>query len=162
MKKWIFLILLTLGGCNDDGRGDSPSEPDDDPPSFDFNFDQETPGGIQIESRGHDAGSLEAIDTMYESTMQCVEDQFTALSIPGFDEYDAPPIILEDDLSELCGSGGNGIYCTNYEIPFIGIRPGVSYSVWQHEFIHHILFMNDFDNEMNLNHEPIEIWNCQF
>lgn len=171
MNKWTLLLLLAfVVGCkSSSGGGASQSSDDEDepdgPPSYPFDFDHETAGGIQIETRGHSIPSDAEIDTWYEETLQCVSSQYAALNIQGFQEYEAPPIIIEDDLSTLCGGTANGVYCANYAEPFIGVQTDAAVIafkwVWKHEFIHHILYMNDFDEEMNLSHQPIEIWDCQ-
>lgn len=138
---------------------------DTDPNAYPFEFDQRTPGGIDIETRGHSIPALADIDNWYRQAQECVKAQYEALSFSGFIEYDAPPIIIEDDLTNLCGSGSAGIYCTNYTVPFVGIQAGYAdfayRETWRHEFIHHILFMNDFDHDLNLNHQPSQIWQCQ-
>jgi hypothetical protein len=172
MKSWklaALLLIALLSACKNESAGstkdDQPTS-DDDPglPSYPFNFDQETPGDIQIETRNHSIPSLTDIDNWYRQTNECLEAQFAVLSIP-YDEYEAPPIIIEDDLSNLCGAGSIGIYCTNFVTPFIGIQSSYTTfdyrETWRHEFIHHILYMNDFDDGMNLNHQPPEIWQCQ-
>jgi hypothetical protein len=181
LKVCLLLLLVLLSACKKSGGGgsaysppdvmppdDVPNEPkpEPDPVYYPFDFDQETAGGIQIESRGHAPLDLVAIDLWYEEAQQCVADWFAVLyPDKDFEFFDAPPVIIEDDLQELCADvpGLNGIYCTDFAIPFVGLN-GVTYqfeNYWKHEFIHHVLFMNEFSSQKNLNHKPDEIWsNC--
>lgn len=164
----MFLCLaLVLCGCKKSGEDEDAPEPDPiDQNLYPFNPDKETLGGIQIETNGHPIASLSDIDNWYRQTFECVAAQYFDLGYGTLDEYEAPPIVIEDDLRTLCGNGGPEIYCTGYTIPILGIQTAYAVSAatretWRHGFLHHILYMNDFDIQMNLNHMPIEIWSCQ-
>lgn len=136
---------------------------------YPFNPDHETAGGIQVELRGHSPEPIELnADNWYQETQQCVADWY-AILYPAlqFEFFDPPPVIIEPDPESICGNFDgfvNGIYCVNFALPIMVIRGGASYNFpnnWKHEFIHHILFMNEFDQTMSLNHQPDEIWsNC--
>ncbi len=158
---------MALAGCKKDSGSTGQNGQDDEPlPEYPFNFDLVTPGGIQIQTNGLYAPDQASIDAWYEETLQCVKQAYIDLSMSGFSEYDGPPVVIVENLEDLCAiqSGYNGVYCTNYEIPLMGLDriQGAPYeNQWKHEFIHHILFMNEFDAEMNLNHQPAAIWNCQ-
>jgi hypothetical protein len=172
----VFLVLACLLGCkeNDSQSPFSDNEPAvtgrlgedrSDLPKFNFNFDQTTPGGIQIETRGHAVPVLADIDTWYVEAQQCVEDWWTVNnSGQHFETIVPPPVVIDDDMENLCLQGATGVYCTNFEIPFAGLQTAwAQYEFqWKHEFMHHVLYWNDYDNDANLNHQPAELWDCQF
>lgn len=170
MKKWIFMALLLIAGCKHDSGGNTQPVDDDDLSSYPFNFDQETPGGIQIETRGHTIPQLYDIDTYYSEVSQCVADGYATLSISGYEFFEGPPVIIENDLSTLCNTSPSnpGVYCVNFVIPFMGLDSSFSGPTfvreWKHEFIHHILYMNDVPTSHNWhkNHVPSEIWDCEW
>jgi len=168
------MVAACKGGSGGSGSSLNNSDPDDPPPeeptepkleSYPFDFDMETPGGIQIQTNNIFAPDVDQLDTWYEETQQCVADAFTTLGISGFEFFDGPPVVITEDLEDLCATetGWNAVYCANYETPFMGITQinAQFANNWKHEFIHHILFYNEFDEQMNLNHTPTEIWNCQ-
>jgi hypothetical protein len=185
-----FFVLCFLTACKEGGGsapppdeppqepppGDPPTDlpPDDgandpDPVFYPFEFDQETPGGIEIETRGHSIPTHAEIDGWYALMEQCVEGALLSLGVTEFESVIGPPIIIEDDLSNLCGTGSpNGIYCINFAIPFVGIETDhaviARQSTWKHEFIHHILVMNDISpsHSWNKDHTPFDIWGCQY
>jgi hypothetical protein len=165
----------------------APAEPVDMPPDdaangpepvfYQFNPDYTTPGGMDIDLNGNspdpiegstDPEYIEGVDVWYEEAQQCVADWY-AILYPDqeFQFSEPPPVVIADDPESICGDFDgfiNGIYCANFAIPIMVIRGGATYQssgVWKHETIHHVLFMNDFDQTMNLNHKPDEIWsNC--
>src|SRR5690348_5095862 len=127
MKKWIFLLLLTLAACKGGSGGGNTPPDDDDPielPSYPFEFDVETSGGMQIELRGHDPELLAEVDLWYSEAQQCVADWY-AILYPSktFEFFDPPPVIIEDNLQTLCDaeSGWNALYCTSYIVPFAAL-----------------------------------------
>lgn len=178
-----FLLVLALAGCkhssgSQPGNQNNPPPDDDDEPIFyKFEPDYTTPGGIDVDLNGYspepiegqrDPEFIEGLDDWYEETQQCVADWYAALYPDiDFEFSDPPPIIISDDPESICGDVDgfvNGIYCTGFAIPIMVIRGGATYQspgTWKHETIHHILFMNDFDETMNFTHKPDEIWdNC--
>ena len=171
--RWLVIAsFIALCGCpsgspsppNDDGN-DDPDDPSD-LPAYPFNFDLETPGGIMLEVGQNNHPPVEDIDLWYEEVQQCVADWYDVLyPTKDFDFVDAPPVILQNNsIDGFCGTNGMiGKYCTNYMIPFVVLVTGSAQFAfnWKHEFIHHILYMNDFSNQLNFNHQPDEIWGCQ-
>jgi len=178
MKIILLIFLLILTGCqrpsgtsSSSSSNDDNTDGQDDPtnyPSYPFNFDAETPDGIMIETKQLNHPPLEDIDTWYAEVQQCVADWYAVL-YPSrtFDFVLSSPVVLDNNtsLSVYCGNGGTtGVYCTNYQIPFIALDAGSAQFAyqWKHEFIHHILYSNDFSNQMNFNHQPSQIWDCQY
>jgi hypothetical protein len=165
--RYLLLLVVLLSACKKESGGDGIDDPSQDPlPEYPFNFDVVTPGGMEIQTNGLYAPDPNEADIWYEETLQCVKQAYIDLSMSGFAEYDAPPVVIVEDVEDLCAlqPGYNGVFCTNYETPLIGLDriQGAPYeNQWKHEFIHYILFMNEFDNEMNLNHQPQLIWDCQ-
>jgi len=179
------LLIILIAGCkhgsqsgsgvNHDNEQDDPNNTE--PVLYPFDPDYTTPGGIEVDLNGNSPepieGSdepefIEGLDEWYAETQQCVANWYAILypSI-NFEFYDAPPIVISDNPESICGDFDgfvNGFYCANFAIPVMVIRSGPTYQsagVWKHETIHHVLYMNDFDQELSLNHQPNEIWdNC--
>jgi len=169
MKKRIFILALIalISGCKKEMGGnfwfDENVNNDPDPvnlPSYPFNFDAETPGGIMLELGQNNHPPFEDMDIWYAEAQQCVADWYAVLyPSRSFDFVDPPPVILQNgNIDGFCGTDGmTGKYCTNYLIPFVVLETGWAQFAykWKHEFIHHILFMNDFSNTLNFNHQHI-------
>jgi hypothetical protein len=175
---WMAVILALTGCKKESGGSQNQDDSDQDPVFYNFQPDHTTHGGMEIDLNGYspdpiegspEPAYIEGVDNWYEQTQQCVADWYAVLypSVQ-FEFHDPPPIVISDDPESICGDLDaffiNGIYCTNFAIPIIVIRGGASYQTtlpWKHEFIHYFLDMNNFDQEMNLNHLPDEIWeNC--
>lgn len=119
-----------------------------------FIYDVETPGGIKIKANGAALPDVVSIDTWFMESQECI----------GYATIERPTVVIADDLDDLCGNGSTGVVCTSYNPPIIGIQTtyaNFAYQ-WKHEYIHYILFFNDYPDDMNRNHEPKELWNCQF
>lgn len=174
VRRIIPLILaMSVAGCQEDRtRTALPPEPPEPPsdelpdlPAYPFDFDAETPGGMMIETQGHPLPALEEIDTWFNEAQQCVADWYAVLyPEQTFEFLLPPPVVIVDDTRSLCGNGDTGVYCKGYIIPFIGLHADwAQYGYkWKHEAIHYILDGNGFDDKRNRNHEPAEIWRCEF
>jgi hypothetical protein len=180
---WVFAVIVGLAGCHKDARvsGTTPTPPPAPPtappvtppdnhvpepppsnlPAYPFNFDVETPGGILIQTNGHPIPPVEDIDRWYNEVQQCLADWFPILyPDKTFVFVEPPPVVIVEDTRTLCGTGATGIYCRNYLIPFVGLNNDWAqfFFKWKHEFEHHILTANGFDEALQLSHQPTQFW----
>lgn len=172
MKKWAVFLLL-LAGCQHERvqpptapvENPVPTQPSEEPdstlPAFPFAFDAETPGGILIQTNGHPIPPAEDIDRWYSEVQQCLADWFLILyPEKTFVFVEPPPVVIVEDTRTLCGTGATGMYCPNYLIPLVGLNNDWArfFYKWKHEFEHHILTENNFDQALQLSHQPAQFW----
>lgn len=179
LNIWVLAILVNLAGCQHESapadESNPPAPPVDDPapthepppgptstlPAYPFAFDQETPGGILIQTNGHPIPALADIDRWYNEVQQCIANWYPVLyPDKTFEFVEAPPVVIVEDTRTLCGTGATGMYCRNYLIPLVGLNNDWAqfYFKWKHEFEHHILYANGFDEALQLSHQPAQFW----
>lgn len=141
MRKLLILLAL-IGGCNSESN---------EPVRHDSSTIIKTDGGIEIQTNGFDIPSTADIDAWYKEVEECI----------GYSTNENPVISFTDGIEDICNVSDSGCYLAGLEIIAISsTAPDVKRTL-KHEFIHHDLYMNDYPPELEINHQPEFIWNCQ-
>lgn len=141
----ILILILFLVGCNDD--------PDVDCFAGFGMADSMTDGGILV------WGETDAdLDSLYLDVKNCTQL-----------DAEAPNVYFPDDYEEI-----SQCYNNPSEVGFMVATPGrqnrivinlqtlpraVNYEFIKHEYIHHLLNLN---GQVDINHEPEHLWQCQY
>lgn len=153
MKKLILLMVIFLGACN---QGNQPN-PSASKQGISIPApDVITNDGLIIFNQSGNEITLpdrETLDRWWNETEQCLN--MTA---------EAPTVIISSNIRETCpqSTGSQGHYCEingNWYVVILFDRLNWSW-LWKHEFMHHILRLNDKPEFQN--HTPDWLWQCQW